>query len=371
MRASNISALGMRLRCAGILLTLSLVFVLLVFVMSSLLAQDRRTPLEDRFKPQPQPGGDAAPLSNVIVAPNEDYRIGPGDQLEIRVEDAPELLTRTRVNAKGSILMPHLEFVPVAGKTTEQLTAYITEKLRGGYLKKPHVSVAITQVNSRSYLIQGAIRRPGPFQIEGRPSLMRLINYAGGVMENHGSRAFVFREIKLPIKLEGFKNSSEQEQPAAQNSTESGELPKYEMLTSNISALYKGRFDQDILLEPGDIVNIPPTDVFFVAGAVNAPGEFPLKDGTTLRQAMAMAQNITTKAQAKNAVIFREDVNGERKEIPVDISAVLSNKSPDVHLMANDIIIVPDSKLKSALYPILNAFGQGASIAVGGGIIRR
>ncbi len=353
-------------RFAGILMILSVVFVTV-----SVLAQDKRTPLEDRFKPQPQQGGDLAPPPNVIVSPNEEYRIGPGDYLEVRVEDAPELLTRTRVSPKGTILMPHLQYVPVTGKTTEELTAYIAEKLRGGYLKKPLVSVAITQVNSRSYLIQGAVRRPGPFQIEGRTSLMSLINYAGGFLDNHGSRAYVIREFKTPVKLEGLKGVPEQEQPRTPNSTESGENVKYEMLTSNISALYKGRFDQNLTLEPGDIVHIPPTDVFFVAGEVNAPGEFPLKEGTTLRQAIAMAQNPTSKAQAKNAVIFREDSNGERKEIPVDIAAVMSNRSPDVQLIANDIIIVPNSKLKSALLPILNSLGSGASFALGGGILRR
>ena len=137
MKVLNQSALGMPVGFAGIP-----VILFIIFVMSSVLAQDRRTSLEDRFKPQPQPSGESAAPPNVIVAPNEDYRIGPGDHIEIKVEDAPELLTRTRVNAKGNILMPHLNYVPVAGKTTEQLTTYITEKLRGGYLKKPTVSVA-------------------------------------------------------------------------------------------------------------------------------------------------------------------------------------------------------------------------------------
>ncbi len=365
MRALEIVVIGMRLRFAGILVILSV-----VFVTSAILAQDKRTPLEDRFKPQPQQGGDTAPLPNVIVAPNEDYRVGPGDYLEIRVEDAPELLTRTRVNTKGTILMPYLQYVAVRGKTTEEITNYVTEKLRGKYLKNPHVSVAITQVNSHSYVIQGAVRRPGPFQIEGRTSLMRLISYSGGLLDNHGSRAFVIREAKNPIRIPELKSGAEQEPSATPNTTESVEVIKYEMLASNISALYKGRFDQDVILEPGDVVNIPPTDVFFVAGEVNAPGEFPLKEGTTLRQAVAMAQNVTGKAQPKNAVIFREDVNGERKEIPVDISAIMSNKSPDVQLLANDIVIVPNSKLKSALLPILNAFGSGASFAVGGRVIR-
>jgi polysaccharide biosynthesis/export protein len=364
MRALKSLVIEQHLRFAGILM------IFLVFVTGSVFAQDKRTPLEDRFKPQPQQGSEAAPPPNVIVAPNEDYRVGPGDYLEIRVEDAPELLTRTRVNTKGTILMPYLQYVAVRGKTTEEITNYVTEKLRGKYLKNPHVSVAITQVNSHSYVIQGAVRRPGPFQIEGRTSLMRLISYSGGLLDNHGSRAYVIREAKNPIKVDGANGSPGQEPSAQQSTTEAVEVIKYEMLASNISALYKGRFDQDVILEPGDVVNIPPTDVFFVAGEVIAPGEFPLKEGTTLRQAIAMAQNVTGKAQAKNAVIFREDVNGERKEIPVDITAIMDNKKPDVQLMANDIVIVPNSKLKSALLPILNAFGSGASFAVGGRVIR-
>lgn len=330
---------------------------------STLFAQERR-PTEERFKPQPQQGSEPAPVPNVIVSSKEDYRIGTGDFIEIRVEDAPELLTRTRVNTKGSVLMPYLLNVEVGGKTTEEVTALVADKLRGKYLKNPHVSVAIMQVNSHSFLVQGAVRRPGPFQIEGRPTLFGLIGYAGGLLENHGSRAYIIREIKDSAKGVG----AAPEGGAA--TTEAGDVPKYEMLVSNISNLYKGRFDQNIPLEPGDIVNIPPTDVFFVAGEVIAPGEFPLKDGTTLRQAIALAQNVAPKADSKKAIIFREGANGERKEINVDISAVMSNKSPDIPILANDIIIVPNSKTKSALYPILNAFGAGASYAVGGRVIR-
>lgn len=362
MSALEVPVFGLRWRFVGVLAVTLILF-------SGLFAQDKRTPLKDQFKPQPQQGIEPVAPPNVIVAPNEDYRIGPGDYLEVRVEDAPELLTRTRVNTKGSILMPYLQYVPVNGKTTEEITAYVTEKLRGKYLKNPHVSVAITQVNSHTYVIQGAVRRPGPFQIEGRTTLMKLISYAGGLLDNHGSRAFVIREIKNAGKNETA--AADQGQAVTQPATEPGQQINWEMRASNISALYKGVFDQDVVLEPGDVVNIPPTDVFFVAGEVNAPGEFPLKDGTTLRQAIAMAQNPTQKAKPSGAVIFREGINGERKEIPVDISAVMKSKSPDIQLMANDIIIVPDSRAKSVLLPILNGFGSGASFAVGGGIIRR
>ena len=356
MRISNLFSLRFSLVRA-------LVLVTFISGAGALLAQDRR-PTEDRFKPQPQQGGDPVAPPNVIVSSKEDYRIGTGDFIEIRIEDAPELLTRTRVNAKGNILMPYLQFVEVGGKTTEEVTTLVTGKLRGKYLKNPHVSVAITQVNSHTFLIHGAVRRPGPYQIEGRPSLFRLIAYAGGLMENHGSRAYIIREAKDSGKESGTATSG------GPTTTEAGDIPKYEMLVSNISSLYKGRFDHDALLEPGDVINIPPTDVFFVAGAVNAPGEFPLKDGTTLRQAIALAQNWTNKAQPKNAIIFREGANGELKEVSVDITAVMNSKSPDIPILANDIIVIPDSKLKSAIYPILNAFGGGASSAVGWRVVR-
>jgi protein involved in polysaccharide export with SLBB domain len=192
MRALKISALARRWRCAGILLAILL-------LTSGVLAQEKR-PLEDRFKPQPQPSSESTPPPNVIVSSKEDYRIGPGDHIEIRVEDAPELLTRTRVSANGSVLMNYLQYVPVQGKTTDEVAILVADKLRGRYLKNPLVNVAVTQVNSRSFLIQGAVRRPGPFQIEGKPSLYALIGYAGGLMENHGSRAYIIRELKDPAK---------------------------------------------------------------------------------------------------------------------------------------------------------------------------
>ena len=48
----------------------------------------------------------------------------------------------------------------------------------------------------------------------------------------------------------------------------------------------------------------------------------------------------------------------------------MSGKKDDIVIKANDVIIVPNSKFKSAMAPILNAFGYGASMAAGGRVIR-
>jgi polysaccharide export outer membrane protein len=113
-----------------------------------------------------------------------------------------------------------------------------------------------------------------------------------------------------------------------------------------------------MFLEPGDIVNIPPADLFFVAGEVNGPGAFPLKEGTTLRQAISLAQGMTFKAVTGRGIIFREDPQtGKRQELQLDVGAVMSGKREDVVILPNDVIIVPNSRMKTAILPFLSAFG--------------
>jgi polysaccharide biosynthesis/export protein len=120
----------------------------------------------------------------------------------------------------------------------------------------------------------------------------------------------------------------------------------------------QGRFDQNVRLEPGDIVNIPPAKVFFVAGEVRAPGSFQLKEGTTLRQAISLAQGYTFRAALNRGVIFRDDPEtGKRAEIRIDIGAVMDGKKPDVPILPNDVIIVPNSRMKSVSGALLQALG--------------
>jgi polysaccharide export outer membrane protein len=98
--------------------------------------------------------------------------------------------------------------------------------------------------------------------------------------------------------------------------------------------------------------------MFFVAGEVQAPGSFPLKPGTTVRQAISLARGFTFSAAKGRSLIFREEAEtGSRKEIKVDLGEVMSGKQDDIPLLANDIIIVPNSRLKSVGGAILNAFG--------------
>jgi polysaccharide export outer membrane protein len=341
--------------------------------------QDRR-PQTKQYQPAAQPASDPI-IPNVIIAPDEDYRIGPSDIIQIVVDDAPELSRTFRVSGDGAIAVPFLGRVSARQRTPDELAAFIADRLRGEYLQNPQVSVMVLQINSRTYFVQGSVRRPGLYQIEGEPSLLKLITIAGGLNENYGSTAFIIREIRAGERTQ-VAGTEDAEIDQAHSKANDGfdsvsSIPgtdplrampgsaagaKYELLKVNINGLLRGNFDQNIAIGPGDIVHIPPTDVFFVAGEVNAPGSFPLKEGTTLRQAVSLAQGATFQAAASRGIIFREDpASGKRQEIQVDVPAVMSGKKEDMPILANDIIIIPNSRVKSVTGTLLRAFGVNAT----------
>jgi polysaccharide export outer membrane protein len=364
------------------LVSVSIITVMALAAAVSLKADAQERRQQRQYQPAAQSSSGDQVLSNIIVSPGEDYRIGPSDVIEIRVEDAPELSRIFRVGSDGSIAMPFLGRVAAQQKTTDELSNLIADRLRGDYLQDPQVSISVLQINSRTYFIQGAVRRPGLYQVEGQPSLLKLITIAGGLSENYGSTAFIIREINKTVagqvssaddgRGQTADNAQSKESnaparpaliPVTQASTpDVASAAKYELLKVNINGLLRGNFDQNIDIGPGDIIHIPPTDVFFVAGEVNAPGSFPLKEGTTLRQAISLAQGTTFQAAASRAIIFREELaSGKRQEIAVDVPAVMNGKKGDVPILSNDIIIIPNSRLKAVGGTLLKAFGVNAA----------
>ncbi len=283
-------------------------------------------------------------FSSIVVEPDEDYRLGPSDVVEVYILKVPELSREYRVSANGTIEMPFLGRIKAQKKTSQELAMQIADGLRNGYLVDPQVSVLVKKIN-RQFFIQGAVRSPGVYNIEGRPSLLELITIAGGLNSTHGATAFIIRNL----------HSRDAEAVATEAQ------PEYELQKANINALLRGEFGQNAAIEPGDIVHIPPADVFFVAGEVKAPGSFQLKEGTTLRQAISLAQGTNAVASPGRAVIFREDAGGQKREIPVDVAAVMRGRNQDLPIMANDIIVIPNSKTKSVFVPVINAFGVSAA----------
>ena len=102
----------------------SLLLIAVVCVVS--LAQERNQKPE-RFKPAPAGRSDGeVGAAGIIVSPNDDHRIGPGDLIEIEVTLAPELSQTVRINSRGTFLMPFIGRVRAERKTSEELAQEIT-----------------------------------------------------------------------------------------------------------------------------------------------------------------------------------------------------------------------------------------------------
>jgi polysaccharide export outer membrane protein len=292
------------------------------------------------------------------ISTGGDYRIGPGDVIEIRVDKAEELSGLYHVNSRGTFQMYFLGSIAAQNKSPEELSLLIADGLRGRYLKSPRVTVEVKQYNSRAVFVQGAVRIPGVYQLGGGVSLLKLISICGGLTDNHGSSAFIFRETRS--NNEGGELGPKQATPirSSSNGDKPSEPPEYVFTPVSIAGLYNGNLSENIMIEPHDIINIPVADVFFVAGEVRAPGSFQLKPGTTLRQAISLAQGTTIQAASSRAMIFREDSKGQRIDLKVDVAAIMSGKSKDVPIQANDVIIIPNSKLKSVGAALLRSLGM-------------
>jgi polysaccharide biosynthesis/export protein len=314
------------------------------------------------------PGGNQpqlAPVIESIEALPEGYELGPGDSIDIAVDDAPELSRSYRIDKNGEFTMKFVGRVKASGKTPDGLAAMIAESLRGDYLSDPNVTISVKRLNMHLFYVQGAVNRAGAFPIDGKPDLLKLLSLAGGLSENHGTTAYVIRQVKADESTAKKAEPSDENKADASQPPHLIDAPMYTFFTVNINGMFKGLGSQNMFLEPNDIVNIPVSDLFFVSGDVRAPGSFTLRDGTTVRQALAMAQGMKATARTSKGLIFRENPeNGDRIQIKIDLGKVMAGKEPDQVIRPNDILIVPLNVEKAITYQFLNAAAFGIAMGL-------
>jgi protein involved in polysaccharide export with SLBB domain len=139
-----------------------------------------------------------------LVEP-EEYRLGVGEIISIRVYGGEEELTfpRIRLNDRAVLALPFGDF-PTFGHTTRELETAITNKLKGQYLLRPRVWVNIEEY--RPFFMQGQVMRPGGYPYQPGLSVLRAITIAGGFRERASQRKiFVVREndkTNTPVKVD-------------------------------------------------------------------------------------------------------------------------------------------------------------------------
>ena len=136
--------------------------------------------------PAPPTAAAAAParvVEPVRVDP-KDYRIGPEDILDINVWKNPELSReRVPVRPDGKVSHPLINDIDVAGKTTNQVKAELTEYL-SKYIENPEVAVVVREIHSPKVSVSGNVRMPGYFELKTTDvTVLDMIARAQGLNE--------------------------------------------------------------------------------------------------------------------------------------------------------------------------------------------
>jgi len=179
----------------------------------------------------------AAPAAAPVLAPaaatvDNNYRIGPGDVLQIFVWRNPELTATIPVRPDGKITTPLVEDMIAVGKTPSQLQRDV-EKVLGEYIRAPQVNVIVTQPLSTFSQVRiiGQVTRPQALPYREGMTVLDAVLASGGLAQfAAGNRAKVVR-------------------------TENGKTRELHIKLSKL--VNDGDLAQNLALKPGDVLVVP------------------------------------------------------------------------------------------------------------------
>ena len=223
-----------------------------------------------------------APLDYAAVTP--DYMIGPGDELLIRGWGQIDISNyRAVVDRTGLIYLPTVGTISVAGVRYDQLNDYLKQAI-GRYYKNFNLDVTLGRLRSIQIFVVGQVRRPGSYTVSSLSTLVNAL-FASGGPSKRGS----LRNIQL--------------KRAGQVVTT---FDLYDLMA-------KGDKSKDAQLVAGDVIYVPAVGpLVALAGSVNVPAIFELKDRETLGEMIEYAGGLTSTAAGQQAVIERIDARQVR-----------------------------------------------------------
>lgn len=277
------------------------------------------------------------------AAQAQDYRLGPDDVIGITVLKHPEFsVDNVTVPSSGKIQLPIVGAIVVTGKPVSQVEREITKALRKELLR-PQVTVSIRQQRPRRVFLQGAVNKPGVYDLKPGGRVTEALAMAGGLSARpERVDGTLSRGKKKPIQLNLAKLMSDSDSSA------------------------------NIVLQPNDVLILKERVVrVSVAGQVQKSGTYDVPVESSVLEAVGIAGGPTAKAALTKVLLKRPD----GAEVPIDLYKVivLGQPEPKVELQAGDLIIVPEAKekvtvlgavLKPGYYDIEDGRGLNVSEAV-------
>lgn len=343
------------------------------------------------------------PSMNIATPVN--YRLGPGDQLQIEVWGASEANITQKVTPDGYISIPDVGPVNVNGLTVQAATNRIKAKLSQIYSGmassnvnlSTHVKVSLGQIRTIQVNIMGEVARPGTYALSSFSTVFHALYKAGGIsrlgsLRNikvvRGSRTVATVDVYDYI-INGRSHSDIRLQegdvilasPYEALVKIEGKVKRpmyYEMKSSeSVRTLigYAGGFANDAYrgavtvnrtntkertvatvddmnygvfkVKDGDVVSVGEIldrydNRIEVKGAVYRPGYYELgKDIQTVKDLIEKADGLLEYAFTNRAVLHRENDDKTLEVISLNVKAIIDGTEADVTLHKNDVLFIP------------------------------
>ena len=229
-----------------------------------------------------------APLREVNVTP--DYVLGPGDQLLVRIWGQVNFNAQLTVDRAGSIYLPQVGEIHVAGLPYAQVNQHIHDAL-GHIYKSFELSVEMGQLRSIQVFVVGQARRPGTYTLGSLSTLVTAL-FATGGPSVQGS----LRDIQL-----------------RRNGQTISHFDLYDLLIF-------GDMSKDAQLLPGDVIYIPPVGAqIAISGDVHNPAIYEMKGATTVEESLRYAGGLSATASLLRASLERLDAQKNRSVLDISL----------------------------------------------------
>ena len=203
--------------------------VVIVVTAQGAIAQAQKSTKGKEYVAANSSAAGASSAGSASVAPSpEGYRIGIDDELQVSVWHEPELSQGVVVRPDGMITLPLLNDVKVAGLTTREMQALLTEGLKP-FVNEPQVTIIVKTTKSRKVYLIGAVGKPGAYPLTDQLTAVQLVASAGG--------PGLFAKIGSMYVLRGVNG-------------------KQVRLAVNYKRALSGK-GGDVVLEPGDMLVVP------------------------------------------------------------------------------------------------------------------
>ncbi|MDK2970879.1 MAG: polysaccharide biosynthesis/export protein [Candidatus Sumerlaeota bacterium] len=294
---------------------------------------------------------------NLQLRQQEDYYLGPGDIISIRLIGRSDVLgasegkegVEIELGDDETISLPLIGAVSVRDKTVAQLQEDLREAY-SAYVKDPRPLVLVSFYNRNQVTVLGTLREPGKLRYDYGDTVMDAIFKAGGISTGGrgggmapGRYLRIYRER---LSWEERANLSLEE--LAERLSVEGRIKTREEIVIPIAELVtQGTLLYNIPLQPGDVLYVAPAGTVNVQGRVNSPGVVFLGPSVaTLTQAIVERGGMRYSANSIVEVV-RQYPDGQYVTYRMNAREMQNRRARDFRVQDGDEIFVYGDTLRA------------------------